>query len=79
MKDVEVLLCFVFNQVWSLALVKNSKYLITGSSDSELRMWEIQDAHTLQSSRVRGQDISSDVNGDEEQSDIAVSNRFMIV
>lgn len=30
-----------FLQVWSLALVKNDKYLITGCNDNELRVWKI--------------------------------------
>ncbi|KOC59058.1 WD repeat-containing protein 3 [Habropoda laboriosa] len=30
-----------YNMVWSLVLVKNDQYLITGCSDNELRVWKI--------------------------------------
>lgn len=36
-----IITLFYFFKVWSLVLVKNDQYLITGCNDNELRIWKI--------------------------------------
>lgn len=55
--------------------MKNSKYLVTGSSDSELRVWEIKDGKDRPDSTLEARDENpADIISDEVQSDVAVSN-----
>lgn len=41
-------LFFFWRQVWSLALIRNEQYIVTGCGDAELRVWKIshRDADT---------------------------------
>lgn len=62
-----------------MVLVKNSKYLVTGSSDSELRMWEIKDAQNSPDiSSAARDETQGEVIGDELQSDVAVCISLLI-